>query len=90
MERLLPEEERSPRRRRGCPWLDPREVSNGILWVLRTGSPWKDLPDRYPPYQTCRCRFQRRVRTGLMETILRAMTHDLKAARGSESEGVLH
>ena len=38
---------------RGRPWRDPREVLNGILWVLRTGAPWKDLPERYPPYQTC-------------------------------------
>jgi transposase len=36
---------------RGRPWLDPRDVLNGILWILRTGGPWKDLPERYPPYQ---------------------------------------
>ncbi len=41
----------TPRRRkdgRGRPWRNPREVLGGILWVLRTGAPWKDLPDRYP------------------------------------------
>ncbi|MBJ21109.1 MAG: hypothetical protein CL933_17010 [Deltaproteobacteria bacterium] len=32
---------------------DPRAVWNGILWILRTGVQWTDLPDRYPPYQTC-------------------------------------
>jgi transposase len=37
---------------RGRPWRDPRDVLNGILWILRTGAPWKDLPERYPPYQT--------------------------------------
>jgi transposase len=45
-----------PRRRpdgRGRPWIDPRAVMNGVLWVLRTGAPWHDLPSRYPPYQTC-------------------------------------
>jgi transposase len=31
---------------RGRPWRDPRDVLNGVLWVLRTGAPWKDLPDR--------------------------------------------
>ncbi|MEO6443583.1 MAG: transposase, partial [Gemmatimonadaceae bacterium] len=49
---LLP----APRRRkdrRGRPWRDPRDVLNGVLWILRTGAPWKDLPDRYPSYQTC-------------------------------------
>jgi transposase len=30
---------------RGRQPCDPREVLNGILWVLRTGAPWKDLPD---------------------------------------------
>jgi transposase len=50
-----------PRREdgRGRSWRDPRDVLNGILWILRTGAPWKDLPQRYPPYQTCHRRFQR-------------------------------
>src|SRR3989442_787806 len=47
-----------PVRERGRPWQDARAVFNGILWVLRTGAPWHDLPDRYPPYQTCHRRFQ--------------------------------
>jgi len=40
----------TPKRRpdgRGRPWRDARAVLNGILWVLRTGAPWHDLPDRY-------------------------------------------
>src|SRR5437870_2480374 len=35
-----------PVRKRGRPWQDARAVFNGILWVLRTGAPWHDLPDR--------------------------------------------
>ncbi|MGE5446244.1 MAG: transposase, partial [Ignavibacteriales bacterium] len=44
----------SPRRQdgRGRPWRDNREVLNGILWILRSGARWKDLPERFPPYQT--------------------------------------
>jgi len=42
---------------RGRPWRD-RAVLNGILWILRTGAPWADVPDRYPSYQTCHRRFQ--------------------------------
>jgi transposase len=45
---LIPE----PKRRkdgRGRPWKDRREVLNGILYILRTGAPWADLPESYPP-----------------------------------------
>lgn len=37
---------------RGRPWRNNRKVLNGILWILRTGAQWADLPERYPPYQT--------------------------------------
>ena len=47
---------------RGRPWRDSRQVLHGVLWVLRTGAPWQDLPDRYPPYPTCHRRFSRWVR----------------------------
>jgi hypothetical protein len=36
----------------GRPPADSRTVFNGILWILRTGSPWRDLPEEYPPWQT--------------------------------------
>jgi hypothetical protein len=39
--------------KRGRPPQDARAVVNGVLWVLRTGAPWHDLPKRYPPYPTC-------------------------------------
>ena len=64
---------------RGRPWKDRRAVLNGILWVLRTGAPWADVPDRYPSYQTCHRRFQQWVRSGVMKGILEALALDLKA-----------
>jgi transposase len=67
---------------RGRPWLDPRAVLNGILWILRTGAPWKDLPPRYPPYQTCHRRFQLWVRSGVLDQILRALAQDLHERGG--------
>ena len=82
LEPLLPEEERTPPRKRGRPWKDPRQVLNAVLWILRTGAPWKDLPERYPPYQTCHRRFQRWAREGVMETILQALARDLKERGG--------
>ncbi|HYE73544.1 MAG TPA: transposase, partial [Blastocatellia bacterium] len=43
---------------RGRPRRPDREVLNGVLWILRSGARWCDLPDRFPPYQTCHRRFQ--------------------------------
>ncbi len=76
LEPLLP----TPRRRdrRGRPWRDPRDVLNGILWILRTGAPWKDLPARYPSYQTCHRRFQSWRRTGVFERVLQRLAEDLR------------
>jgi len=36
----------------GRPPSDPRLMLNGILWILRTGSPWRDLSERFGPWQT--------------------------------------
>jgi transposase len=61
----------------GRPWKDPRDVLHGILWVLRTGAPWADLPARYPPYATCHRRFQKWEREGVLDRILAALARDL-------------
>jgi transposase len=55
---------------RGTPWADHRQVINGILWKLRTGSPWRDLPERYPPWQTCHARLGRWHRDGTWDRLL--------------------
>jgi transposase len=44
---------------RGGQWREHRSVINGILWKLRTGAPWRDLPERYGPWQTCADRLYR-------------------------------
>jgi transposase len=81
LEPLLPKP-RLRRDRRGRPWRDPRDVLNGILWVLRTGAPWKDLPPRYPSYQTCHRRFQKWVDNGTLRRVLKALARDLHARGG--------
>jgi transposase len=40
-------------RSRGRPWADPRRVVEGILWVLKAGARWRDLPKEYPSASTC-------------------------------------
>lgn len=64
--------------RPGRPRRDAREVLNGILWILRTGAQWVDLPSRYPPYQTCHRRYQEWVDEGVFEKILEALAKDLR------------
>ena len=78
---LIPE----PKRRqdgRGRPWKSRRAVLNGILWVLRTGAPWADLPRCYPSYQTCHRRFQQWVQSGIMRGVLEALAEDLRTRGG--------
>jgi transposase len=70
------EEKRRPDGR-GRPWRDARAVLNGVLWVLRTGAPWHDLPDRYPPYQTCHRRFQQWRKNGVFRDLLTCLAEDL-------------
>ena len=62
---------------RGRKARDPREIMKEILWILRTGAPWKDLPQRYPPYQTCHRRFQQWVRQGVFRRIAQELVEDL-------------
>jgi transposase len=71
---------RQPRRAdgRGRPPKDARVVLNGVLWVLRTGAPWHDLPRRYPPYQTCHRRFQQWQRSGRLDKLLQRLAEDLR------------
>lgn len=66
--------------RRGRPWADTRSVLEGVLWILRTGAQWAELPrDKFPPYQTCHRRFQQWVGEGVLVKVLRALAEDLLA-----------
>jgi hypothetical protein len=49
---------------------------------MRTGAAWKDLPERYPSYQTCHRRFQQWTRDGTFEQLLEALATDLYARGG--------
>jgi transposase len=63
---------------KGRPRVDNRAILDGILRVMRRGTPWHDMPDRYPPYQTCHRRFQEWVRLGTFEKTLRKLVEDVK------------
>ncbi len=56
--------------KRGKQWKDHRTVINGILWKLRTGAPWRDLPERYGPWPSVYDRFVRWRRDGTWDQLL--------------------
>jgi len=65
--------------RKGRPWTDRRKTLDGIFWVLRTGAPWKDLPERHGSHTTVHRRFQKWREDGIIERILLAIAQDVKA-----------
>ena len=54
-----------PDKPRGVARVDDRRVINGIFYALRTGSPWRDLPERYGPYTTVYNRYNRWAKAGI-------------------------
>lgn len=70
LEPLLPPQKTG---KKGNPYKDHRIVINGILWVLRTGAPWRDIPSRYGPWGTCSTRFHRWTKRGLWQKALEAL-----------------
>ena len=65
---LLPK----PKRRTGRPRADDRRVLEGIIWVLRSGARWRDLPESYPSPSTCWRRLNQWEDEGVWEDIWRA------------------
>ncbi|MEZ0496747.1 IS5 family transposase [Sphingomonas sp. IW22] len=67
-----------PNKPRGVPRVDDRRVLNGIFWVLRSGAPWRDLPERYGPRTTCYNRFNRWRQAGVWDRLIDAINtaHD--------------
>lgn len=65
LEPLLP----AQKPRTGRPNVEHRQIINGILWVLRTGAPWRDLPERYGSWSTVASRFYRWREAGIWARI---------------------
>ena len=66
LEPLLPPQ----KPRTGRPNSDHRTIINGIVWILRTGAPWRDLPERYGSWSTVYSRFQRWRKAGIWDQVL--------------------
>ncbi len=72
---LLPK----PRKHRkgGRPWIENRRVLEGILWILRSGARWQDMPEKYPHPSTCWRRLRDWDEQGVWLNIWRAFLSEL-------------
>ncbi len=55
---------------------DNRQFVNGVLWVLRSGAHWHDLPERYGKWKTVHTRFSRWAKAGVWERMFEALLRD--------------
>ncbi len=67
IEPLLPMDRRGPKPKNN------RQIINGMFYVLRAGSPWRDLPARYGPYTTVYNRFNRWRKAGIWDRLMDAI-----------------
>jgi len=81
LEPLLP-----PRARAGRKPKDHRTIINALLWLLATGAPWRDLPERFGPWRSIATRFYRWTHSGLWERILAELRRIADAKGGIDWE----
>jgi transposase len=74
IEALLPGKASDP----GRTGADNRLFVNGVLWVLRSGAHWHDLPERYGKWKTVHTRFSRWAKAGVWERVFAMLTADRK------------
>ena len=78
LERLFPAQQKSPKG--GRPPYSTREILQGVLWLMRVGARWGDLPTprRYPSGSSCYRYFRKWVELGILDQIIRTLFKDLK------------
>lgn len=65
---------------RGVTAKDNRLFMNAVLWIARTGAPWRDLPERYGPWSTVYSRFWRWRVAGIWDRVFAAVQQEEDAA----------
>ena len=71
---LLPPENTG---KQGRPRKDNRTILNGMIWIARSGAPWRDLPERYGPWETVYSRFRKWIEDGIFDNIIRVLSLDV-------------
>lgn len=70
---LLPPENTG---KQGRPRKSNRVMLNGMIWIARSGAPWRDLPERYGPWESAYSRFRRWIDDGILDNIFRLLSMD--------------
>jgi len=70
----------------GRPVRDRRTIFDSILWIMRTGSPWRDLPEEFGPWQTAWDLFNRWNGDGTLDKILRLLRSNALESDGLGNE----
>lgn len=60
--------------KRGRPGKDNRMMLNAMVWIARSGAPWRDLPERYGPWETVYSRFRKWIEDGYLDNIFRLLS----------------
>lgn len=60
--------------KRGRPPKDDRLMLNAMVWLARSGAPWRDLPERYGPYSSVYSRFRKWIDDGILDNIFRVLS----------------
>ena len=75
--------------RTGRPRSDPRQLLNGVLWVLINEEKWHHLPSTFPAQQTCYARWLKWKRDGIMQAVLSELELDCSATPAVTSAGTI-
>ena len=73
IEHLLPPEQTG---KKGRPAKNNRTMFNGIVWIAKSGAPWRDLPERYGPWETVYSRYRKWLDDGILDNIFRVLSLD--------------
>ncbi len=71
--------------RRGHPFRDHRQVVEGMVYRLRAGVPWRELPSRFGPWQTVWKRYARFCADGTLALILAGLQEEAELAQSARS-----
>ena len=69
--------------KRGRPLNNNRSMLNAMIWIARSGSPWRDLPDYYDSWKSVYSRFRKWINNGLLDKIFRLLAMDAELSEVS-------